>query len=249
MKIDCNECGTRIVAEDLDLPTSMAKCRNCNAVFSFADRPRQTRPPKRERLRAPRPDGLGIRENSPEPSEPGYRDAPRKDGSITIVRRWFAPQFIFFAFFCVAWDGFLVFWYSNLVNSPSSFSFIAAAFPIAHVAAGVGLTYYTIAGFLNRTTIHLDERYLSIRHAPLPWKGNHTLDREDIKQLYCEHEVDRGKNGPNHSYYLSAVLMNDRKVRLGSMPMDQAKYIEDLLEERLGIHDMRVPGDVSENEV
>ena len=47
----------------------------------------------------------------------------------------------------------------------------------------------------------------------------------------------------------SAVLMNDRKVRLGSMPVDQAKYIEDLLEERLGIHDMQVPGDVGENEV
>ena len=43
--------------------------------------------------------------------------------------------------------------------------------------------------------------------------------------------------------------MNDRKVRLGSMPVDQAKYIEDLLEERLGIHDMQVPGDVGENEV
>jgi hypothetical protein len=156
---------------------------------------------------------------------------------------------IFFAFFCIAWDSFLVFWYANLANTPTSFSIIGAIFPLAHVAVGVGLTYYTIAGFFNRTTFRLDERNLSVRHAPLPWKGNHTLAREDIKQLYCEHEVNQGKNGPNHSYYLSAVLVDERKVRLGSMPVDQAKYIEGLLEERLGISDMQVPGEIGPNDV
>ena len=244
MKIDCNECGTRILAADLDLPSSMAKCRNCNAVFSFAARSPQAPVEQRARLRAPRPDGLYIRETSFDPSEPGYRDAPRKGGSITIVRRWFSPVFIFLAFFCVAWDGFLVFWYSSLTGGSHEFSIIAAVFPIAHVAAGVGLTYFTLAGFLNRTTLHLNERFLSVRHGPLPWKGNHTLAREDIKQLYCEHDVKRGKNGSTEWYYLSAVLMDERKVRLGTMPVDQAKYIEDLFEERLGIADMYVPGEV-----
>jgi hypothetical protein len=251
MKIDCQECGARILAADLDLPTSMAKCRNCNAVFSFADR-LQASPPvaltQRERLRTPRPEGLTIRETSDAPTEPGYRDAPRKQGSITVVRRWFSPVFIFLALFCCIWDGFLFFWYSKLTSGPAEFAILAGLFPILHVAVGVGLTYYTIAGFVNRTTLRLDERFLSVRHAPLPWKGNHTIARENIKQLYCEHEVTQGKNGASHSYYLSAVLMDEHKVRLASMPVDQAKYIEDIFEERLGIADMYVPGEVGRAE-
>ncbi len=254
MKIDCPECCAHILAEDLDLPTSMAKCRNCNSVFSFAEKMRAPPafgiPPQasRDKMRAPRPDGLQIQETGFNPAEPGYRDAPHKGGSITVTRRWFAPQFIFFAFFCVAWDGFLFFWYSNVIGSPGPVPFIMAIFPIAHVAAGVGLTYYTIAGFLNSTTIRLDASSLTVRHAPLPWKGNHNVPREDIKQLYCEHEVSQGKNGPNHSYYLSAVLVNESKVRLASMPADQARYIEELLEERLGVVDMAVPGEVGRND-
>lgn len=245
MKINCQECGALVFADDVDLPSSTAKCRSCNAVFSFAGQLRRATPEQRDRLRAPRPDGLEIHEAGGNTREPGYRDAPQARGSITITRRWFAPHFIFLAFFCVAWDGFLVFWYSVAAGAPGAFSIIAMVFPLAHVAVGVGLTYYTIAGFFNRTTIQLDEQSLAIRHAPLPWKGNHTIARTELKQLYCEHEVSHGKNGPSHSYYLSAVLMNERKVRLASMPVDQAKYIEDILEERMGIHDMAVPGEAA----
>jgi hypothetical protein len=244
MKIDCNECGARIPAKDLDLPTSMAKCRACNAVFSFAERVRPAAISQRQRLRAPRPDGLEVRETQRRSTEPGYRDAPREEGSVTVVRRWFSPHIIFLAFFCIVWDGFLISWYSNLTSTPNSFSQIFALFPLVHVAVGVGLTYSTIAGFFNRTTLTLDERTLSVRHGPLPWKGNHTLAREDIQQLYCEHRVRHGKNGPSHTYYLSAMLIDGRSVRLGSMAIDQARYIEDLFEERLGIADMQVPGEV-----
>ena len=244
MKIDCQECGARILAEDLDLPSKMAKCRQCNAVFSFAAKASSAPMAQRERLRAPRPDGLQVNETAMAPSEPGYRDAPRRGETITIVRRWFAPYHIFFAFFCIVWDGFLIGWYANLGNTPGPFSIIAAIFPIAHVAAGVGLTCTTLAGFLNRTRICLDDQSLTVRHGPIPWKGNHTIDRNDIKQLYCEESVSRNNNGTNRSYYLSAVLVDGRQVRLGSMPMNQAKYIEDLLEERLGITDMQVPGEV-----
>ncbi|MBK9262942.1 MAG: hypothetical protein IPM54_24450 [Polyangiaceae bacterium] len=251
MKIDCAECGTRILAEDVDLPTSMAKCRNCNAVFSFADRVRVRRSApiaQRERVRAPRPQGIVVRETEAKLTAPGYRNAPKKDGSITIIRRWFAPHFIFLTFFCIAWDAFLVFWYSTATKGPGPFAIIAVIFPIAHVAVGVGLTYYTLAGYVNRTTFHLDTHSFTVRHAPLPWIGNHTLAREDIKQLYCEEQISQGKNGTSRSFHLSAILADGQNIRLASMPVDQARYIEELLEERLGISDMSVPGKLAERQ-
>jgi hypothetical protein len=31
--------------------------------------------------------------------------------------RWFTPSVIFLVFFCIAWDSFLIFWYSMAFNS------------------------------------------------------------------------------------------------------------------------------------
>jgi hypothetical protein len=241
MKIDCTECGARVLAEDVDLPTKMAKCRACNAVFPIdsaapAPAPRRARPP--------RPEGLQIFSDAPALGEPGYRDAPGVGGQVRIVRRWFSPQFIFLLFFCIAWDAFLVFWYANATKGGGGFTLIAVVFPIAHVAAGVGLTYYTLAGFLNHTTFALDASHFSIQHAPLPWKGSRRIPRGDIVQLYCEEVVSQGKNGPSSAFYLSAVLTGDIKLRLASMPLDQAKYLEAELEERLGLVNEIVPGQV-----
>ena len=49
---------------------------------------------------------------------------------------------------------------------------IAFLLPIAHVAVGVGLTYYTLTRLMNRTRIEVSRDELTIRHGPLPWRGN-----------------------------------------------------------------------------
>lgn len=248
MKIDCPECGARVLADDLELTSKMAKCRACNAVFSFAEAARSTLSTQAElarpRTRAPQPEGITVREESERAREPGYRDAPGASPSITLVRRWFTPHFVFLLFFCIAWDSFLVFWYANAAKGAGPFSLLMVIFPIAHVAVGVGLSYYTLAGFLNRTTFRLDQKAFSISHAPLPWKGNRRIPREEITQLYCEEVVTQAKNGPSSSYWLSAVLTGERKLRLASMPLDQARFLEERLEEKLALPDVAVPGEI-----
>lgn len=39
MKIHCPSCNAAIPAADIHLETAMAKCRQCDAVFSFAREP------------------------------------------------------------------------------------------------------------------------------------------------------------------------------------------------------------------
>ena len=88
MKIDCPECGARVLADDLELSSKMAKCRACNAVFSFAEaaRPAQAEL-ARPRTRAPQPEGITVREESERAGEegneaPGGRSRRRVHGGL-----------------------------------------------------------------------------------------------------------------------------------------------------------------------
>ncbi len=157
-----------------------------------------------------------------------------------LERSWFSPSLIFMAFFCVVWDSFLVFWYSMALRAGAPW--IMVVFPIAHLAVGVGLTYSTLCGFVNRTRIAVEGGRLSIGHGPLPWRGNRVLETQALDQLFCEEKI--GSKG-SKSYVLSALLKGGEKVvLLKSLPeADQALYIEALLEDRLGIVDVPVAGE------
>jgi hypothetical protein len=123
----------------------------------------------------------------------------------------------------------------------------ALVFPIFHVIIGAALTYYTVAGFVNTTTVELDRSHLTIRHAPLPWRGGLDLDVSALRQLYCEEHLHRSKNGPRPSYTLSAVLKDGSKKKLLA-DLDEAdvpRYLEQQVEAWLGLRDAPVAGQMT----
>jgi hypothetical protein len=144
--------------------------------------------------------------------------------------------------FAIVWDGFLVFWYVQAARSGNA---VGLLFPILHAAAGFYLTYGAIAGLFNRTVIAASKDKLSIRHGPIPWPGNRDIPTADLKQLFCEEVITRGKNGPSATYHLAAMLDDGKKIRLiKSLPEpDQALYLEQALESRLGIVDVEMEGE------
>jgi hypothetical protein len=245
MDITCNRCGAAIGAGDVNLDNRLAKCRACNSIFDFSpqlQREEPEAPLARRRLPVPLPEGLAIVEDAGGDREPeSYRQDAAEAGKLVISRRWFSSQLFFMAFFCLAWDSFLVFWYAHAGRA----GLIAILFPVAHVAVGVGLTYRTIAGFVNRTWIVADHGTLTIRHTPLPWLGNRTLPAEDIEQLVCKEVVTRGSDDSSTTYTLAAVMKDGRQVDLlkGLPQADQALFLEQRLEDRLGIVDVPVGGE------
>jgi hypothetical protein len=234
MKIHCTSCGTAIPAADIHLETTLAKCRQCDTVFSFAQAAgvRQAPPPEASRQRGaiPTPPDVKIEE--------GVQD-------LRLTQRWFSLKYIPMAFFCIAWDSFLIFWYAIALTQGGPW--IMAVFPIAHVAVGIGLTYYTIAGFINRTRILVSRRIVAIAHGPLPWTGKVRLDAHDIAQLYCQEEANRNKNGTYYRYQLSALLRDGRKIKLLSNlnKPDTALFIEQRIEKWLKIEDHPVEGEMA----
>src|SRR6266545_6110628 len=117
----------------------------------------------------------------------------REAGGLTLIYTWFRPTYVFMLLFCIVWDSFLVFWYRTALAHPSPSS-IALWFPIGHVAVGIGLTYSTIAGFVNRTRVGVNAGEITIRHGPMPWIGNRNIPAGEIRQLFREETISSGGN-------------------------------------------------------
>jgi len=241
MQMSCEVCHSALRAEDVRLDLAVAKCHSCNAVYDLSGRKAR---------------GLSVQPEAKPALRPKAALPPRfqveEDGATTrIAWRWFNPlTHLFLLFFCVAWDGFLLFWYGiafTVGEEAGPASLIMVLFPIAHVAVGVGLTYYTLAGFINRTRVEVSRNHLTIRHGPLPWKGNQDLPGRQLTQLYGEEVVSRGKNGVTVTYDLLALDREGRKVKLltGLTDKDQVLYLEQTMERRLGIEDAAVAGEVA----
>lgn len=229
MQLQCRVCGAEIPAEDINLDRALAKCRACNSVFAFSVKAEDAAPA----LRAPVPLPSGLRVD-----DTGL--------NFRIVRRWFSAKFLFLVFFCIAWDSFLVFWYSIAFGSDKT-PWVMIVFPVAHVAVGIGLTYFTLAGIVNRTFVEVMSGHLIVRHGPLPWRGNHAVPTMDLDQLYVTEHVSHSRNGGSSvAYQLNARLRTRRTIKLlsGLEEADQALFIEQQLERHLGIEDRPVGGEL-----
>jgi hypothetical protein len=171
---------------------------------------------------------------SPRPTQVSVQ---KRSGEIEFTWRWFSLKYIPLAFFCIAWDSFLIFWYSMAIGSPET-PWIFCVFPIAHVAVGVGLTYSTLAGFLNHSTLRLDARWLRVQHDPLPWYGERRLPVDELDQLYCK----RHKASESTTYHLCARMKDGREVQLISNldAPDVAAFLEQQIETWLDIPDQPV---------
>lgn len=195
-----------------------------------------------------------IRPKAPIPSV--IRTEQDANGS-RIIQRWFSAKYIFMAFFCVVWDGFLCVWYSIVLGGMGLSGIdgggmggppmIFALFPLVHVAVGAYVTYTTIAGFVNRTTVELTHDTLSIYFDPLPWPGEKKIPSSQIKQIYCKENRKTGRHGAvTFIYTLFAVTNEDRQVQIldGLETPEMARYIEQQLETWLRIKDQRVLGEM-----
>lgn len=243
IEYNCERCGATIKIRPKE---RLVICRECGVQQDWAptgsnvdgdDRP-EPDPAVTNRTatpdRVPIPENLNIQDD-------GYR--------LTIRRRWYTTMIWFLVFFCIAWDSFLLFWYSIAFDGDAPW--IMAVFPIVHVAVGVGLTYYTLATLLNTTTITIEGRKVSVRHNPVPWKGNRTFSAGDITQLYCAEAAltSSDNNGPTQHYYDVCLLdANNRKLKLLSnlSSKEEALAIEKIIEERLGLDDEVVAGEIEQ---
>src|ERR1700722_12711372 len=149
------------------------------------------------------------------------------DGVRTIIRwRWYSPSVWAMFFFCIAWDAFLIFWYSLAFSHKAQgggINLIMIIFPIAHVAVGVGLTYSVICTFLNRTDVILTANELRVASHPMPWIGNVRLNPMTLTSFGVRN---RGRSRNNADTFDVMYVSNNREKTLikGLAKQEQAEY-------------------------
>lgn len=231
----CPKCRAGIPASDVNLNALVGKCAACHHVFRID--PSELDAGSSAPAESPgRPSSITLEREEPSPIlRDTYRDATgRPPTTFTLRRRWFQAQHVFLLFFCIAWDSFLVFWYGSAMTTDAPWLMIV--FPVAHVAVGVGLTYSVIAGFLNRTTLTLTPDALAVRHGPVPWRGNASFSRGDIRGVELTmHTPDRSNHSSASGAHAVSLRLADQSLAklLGGLTDEEARYIRWTVEDAL----------------
>lgn len=225
LKLFCQQCGAAIPAEDVDLSTLHARCRKCDEVFSFDRSLREGA--GRTRAEVPQPERIRVVEDG---------------GGFRAERTWYSPIIFLYLGFAVFWDAFLFVWFSKAFSVGA---FVLFALP--HAVVGIGLTYFVLVSFFNRTIVEIRGNRLRCFHEPFPWPGSANLDVRDIRQLYVQEKMSYGQHGHSHRRFrLYALTQVGEKVLLirGLREMDEALFFEQQVERFLGIPDEAVGGEL-----
>lgn len=71
----------------------------------------------------------------------------------------------------------------------SALAIVLLAFLLLFLGVGVALVYWSLAGVINRTEICVNDNQLSVRHKPLPWRGNITIAVSEIARVKALQEI------------------------------------------------------------
>lgn len=226
--------------EDVDRRLAIVTCHHCGAIYDLTKRRVLEAQPEEETEPLPRAPAAM-------PERFTVVEEPRE---LTITWRWFRPSVFFLLFFTIAWNGFLLVWYGAAlgisVGGGGAASLCMILFPLGHVAVGIGLTYLVAAVFLNKTIVTVDSLALQVRHTPLPWYPAPKIPVDDLEQLFIKQKVRHTKSGPTSRFELRAVTRNETsKVVLKQLEeVEQALWLEQAIEDRLGIRDRAVAGEM-----
>jgi hypothetical protein len=239
--MQCPRCQALIPAEDVNLDNLVAKCRNCDEVFNFADQ--VARPVQRDNCRR------GLKLPAPQPETIRVEDV---NGRRQITHRWFKPPTLWLVPLGGILGLLLGLWpWDTLKRLPWDMFVLMIFCLVLHLAAIVGLTYYLLVALLNQTTVRIDGTLLTIHHGPLLWRRTRCVETGNIIQLFCEQSYNfrhqlSPKNWECEDYDLNARVTNGRKLKLlTGLDKDQALFYQEKLEEWLATKPRPVPAEVT----
>ena len=88
----------------------------------------------------------------------------------------------------------------------------SSAWSICALLFALPIAYTLLASLINRTTLTWENEALAIKHYPIPWPGNRTILREEMKSLCRKTRITRRTR--HKTYDLAIVLKNGMQIAL-----------------------------------
>jgi hypothetical protein len=218
MTLRCTHCDAGIEDAVVDRARQIATCGACRRLVDLQPQmtaPATSRPPMREPVSLPA--GMTITDDG---------------AALTIRRRWLRRKHLGFLVVLVALAGLV------------AYRWLSAGFSAPLVVGTIFLTTWHVrllSMFVNATTVRVTADRIDVRHGPLPSLlfRNRSLAASEIRQLFA------AKWGA--VYEVGAELKDGSRVSL-VRPLvsdEQALFVEQQLEHRLGIVDFEVAGELA----
>lgn len=162
---------------------------------------------------------------------------------LNISIKWLGWKVIYMTIFSIVWNGFIANQVQLIVSKNQSWDSALPLLPF--FIAGLGMIYYVLAGWLNKTNILITHANITIRHTPIPWFGNKELAASDLKQIYVKECVSESENGKTASYQVHAITNKAANIMLleGLESSEQGLFVEQEIEKYLNITDVPVKGE------
>jgi hypothetical protein len=119
----------------------------------------------------------------------------REDAARLVIEHpWYSLSLIALLIFSVpVWDGMVVMFLID-VSRGGEVRPALAIYMTLHAIVGLVATYRIIIGLFNRTTVRVENRALTIEHAPFPWPGSASIPAAQIEKIRLEQRL--VKSGP-----------------------------------------------------
>ena len=178
------------------------------------------------------------------PTIPEGLDLVQARDGVIIRRTWFSWTVIPLIFFAVLWDGFLVFWYTMaLKHGQHGAPLMMLLFPLLHVAVGLGLTYFIVCSFVNKTDVIINFSGVEVSIYPMPWPGKKRVAASEITDVMVRQRVSNNSDNVNYnnrrvSYAVMYAGASRKEQKLISFSQsDQADYVANAIRMALQLKD------------
>ena len=227
---NCSACGAALEDNAMDRRLGIVCCSHCDAIYDLASRASQLSDEEINSLKetfnrvaVPLPEKLTI-EESPE--------------ALKVSWRW-GGSLLYFIFLGGLSLGIL-----SVSGIPFVTTFDLDLIVFALLPTwGALISVYGLAQVLfTSTRVVVDKESLLVQHGPITFKASYTFARAEIEQLYIKERIEKGRF---RFYGVHALLTTGDHVELISTleTVEQALWIEQRLEGRLGIRGAAVEGE------
>ena len=221
--LKCPNCASTLSEDTWNREEGVACCGYCRSILPLPPHIRNFR----HRPRLPMPSGLSIHHES---------------GGLTIIRRWFPLSNKLGDLMILGGGAGCLWWFSQSVIMTG-----AAHSRLVPFMAILCASYLMIAGLVNRSWIRVSNGVLSITHGPLPWKSKMVVPCCEVDQLYAVEQFATSDQGPRAIYSVCLATSDGRTRELltgVNLNREQVLYVEQQLEQAMGIDDRTVPGEI-----